>query len=96
MTKPSDSYRILHTADWHLGKTLEGQSREEEHDLSSCWQSKLANSSKMKSSKGHQYVFQSSDRSKFKYAMKNYDKAVGKFNEALGDLISNADRVLKG
>jgi DNA repair protein SbcD/Mre11 len=37
MTKPSDSYRILHTADWHLGKTLEGQSREEEHDLFLAW-----------------------------------------------------------
>mgnify|MGYP001261185340 CR=1 FL=1 len=56
---------------------------------------KLANSSKMKSSKGHEYVFQSSDRSKFRISMKNYDKAVEKFNEALGDLISNADRVIK-
>ncbi len=37
MSKPSDSYRILHTADWHLGKTLEGQSREEEHDLFLSW-----------------------------------------------------------
>ena len=37
MSKPSDSYRILHTADWHLGKTLEGQSREEEHDLFLAW-----------------------------------------------------------
>ena len=37
MNKPSDSYRILHTADWHLGKTLEGQSREEEHDLFLAW-----------------------------------------------------------
>ena len=57
---------------------------------------KMANSSKMKSSKGHQYVFQNSDRSKFKNAMKNYDKAVNNFNEALGDLIANADRVIKG
>jgi len=37
MSKPSDSYRIAHTADWHLGKTLEGQSREEEHDLFLAW-----------------------------------------------------------
>lgn len=37
MNKPSDSYRILHTADWHLGKTLEGQSREDEHDLFLAW-----------------------------------------------------------
>ena len=25
--------RVLHTADWHLGKTLEGQSRLEEQAL---------------------------------------------------------------
>ena len=37
MIKPSNSYRILHTADWHLGKTLEGQSREDEHDLFLTW-----------------------------------------------------------
>ncbi len=37
MSKPSDSYRILHTADWHLGKTLEGQTREDEHDLFLAW-----------------------------------------------------------
>ena len=29
--KPSDSYRLLHTADWHLGKLLNDQSRDEEH-----------------------------------------------------------------
>jgi hypothetical protein len=57
---------------------------------------KLANSQKMKSSKGHQYVFQSADRSKLRNAMKNYDKAVNNFNEVLGDLIANADRVIKG
>jgi exonuclease SbcD len=30
-TKPGDAYRLLHTADWHLGKTLNEQSRAEEH-----------------------------------------------------------------
>lgn len=29
--KLSHSYRILHTADWHLGKLLDDQSRDEEH-----------------------------------------------------------------
>jgi exonuclease SbcD len=29
--KPTGSYRILHTADWHLGKLLNDQSRDEEH-----------------------------------------------------------------
>ncbi len=29
--KPSGAVRILHTADWHLGKTLAGLTREEEH-----------------------------------------------------------------
>ena len=29
--KPVNAYRLLHTADWHLGKTLNDQSREEEH-----------------------------------------------------------------
>ena len=28
--KPADAFRILHTADWHLGKMLNEQSREEE------------------------------------------------------------------
>ena len=37
MQKPTDSYRIIHTADWHLGKTLEGQSRAEEHDRFLSW-----------------------------------------------------------
>ena len=37
MQKPTNSYRIIHTADWHLGKTLEGQSREEEHDRFLAW-----------------------------------------------------------
>lgn len=29
--KPSGCYRLLHTADWHLGKMLNDQSRDEEH-----------------------------------------------------------------
>ena len=29
--KTSDCYRLLHTADWHLGKMLNDQSRDEEH-----------------------------------------------------------------
>jgi exonuclease SbcD len=29
--KPTGSYRILHTADWHLGKLLNDRSRDEEH-----------------------------------------------------------------
>jgi DNA repair protein SbcD/Mre11 len=30
-TKVSDCYRVLHTSDWHLGKMLNDQSREDEH-----------------------------------------------------------------
>lgn len=35
--KTSGSYRLLHTADWHLGKTLNDQSRDEEHALFLEW-----------------------------------------------------------
>lgn len=35
--KPRDSYRILHTADWHLGKLLNDQSRDEEHARFLAW-----------------------------------------------------------
>ena len=35
--KPDDAFRVLHTADWHLGKTLNDQSREEEHELFLDW-----------------------------------------------------------
>ena len=35
--KSKDSFRILHTADWHLGKTLNDQSREEEHAQFLAW-----------------------------------------------------------
>ena len=35
--KPPGSFRVLHTADWHLGKLLIDQSREEEHDRFLDW-----------------------------------------------------------
>ena len=35
--KPPGSFRILHTADWHLGKLLIDQPREEEHDRFLDW-----------------------------------------------------------
>lgn len=35
--KPAGSYRLLHTADWHLGKLLNDQSRDEEHTLFLAW-----------------------------------------------------------
>ncbi len=35
--KPNDSYRLLHTADWHLGKLLNDQSRDEEHSRFLDW-----------------------------------------------------------
>jgi exonuclease SbcD len=35
--KPTGSYRILHTSDWHLGKLLNDQSRDEEHALFLKW-----------------------------------------------------------
>lgn len=35
--KPAGAYRILHTADWHLGKMLNEQSRDEEHVLFLQW-----------------------------------------------------------
>lgn len=36
-SKPSGAYRILHTADWHLGKLLNDQSRDQEHGLFLEW-----------------------------------------------------------
>lgn len=36
-TKTADTFRVLHTADWHLGKQLNDQSREEEHDHFLQW-----------------------------------------------------------
>ncbi|TVR66384.1 MAG: exonuclease subunit SbcD [Spirochaetaceae bacterium] len=35
--RPTGTYRLLHTADWHLGKTLNDRSREEEHRLFLEW-----------------------------------------------------------
>ena len=35
--KPEGSFRILHTADWHLGKLLNDQSRDEEHGRFLDW-----------------------------------------------------------
>ena len=35
--KPAGAYRILHTADWHLGKLLNDRSREEEHRRFLLW-----------------------------------------------------------
>ena len=35
--KPTDAFRVLHTADWHLGKMLNEQSREEEQKLFLDW-----------------------------------------------------------
>jgi len=35
--KPRKCFRVLHTADWHLGKFLNDQSREEEHRLFLEW-----------------------------------------------------------
>ena len=35
--EPDDIFRVLHTADWHLGKTLNDQSRDKEHDLFLNW-----------------------------------------------------------
>ena len=35
--KPANSYRVIHTADWHLGKLLNDQSREEEHERFLSW-----------------------------------------------------------
>ena len=35
--KPADTFRVLHTADWHLGKMLNEQSREEEQKRFLDW-----------------------------------------------------------
>ena len=39
--KSDDTFRVLHTADWHLGKTLNDQSRDEEHELFLNWLLKI-------------------------------------------------------
>ena len=66
----------------------------------------LARKSSLKSSKGHEYKFKSSDQSKLKRAMdklqklqkefkKNMERAQKEFGESLNDVIGNADIVLK-
>ncbi len=35
--KPAEAFRVLHTADWHLGKFLGEQSRDEEHGRFLAW-----------------------------------------------------------
>jgi exonuclease SbcD len=35
--KPPDGFRLIHSADWHLGKLLNDQSREEEHRMFLDW-----------------------------------------------------------
>ena len=39
--KSDDTFRVLHTADWHLGKTLNDQPRDEEHELFLNWLLKI-------------------------------------------------------
>ena len=66
----------------------------------------LAKKSSLKSSKGHEYKFKSSDQSKLKKAMDKLEKlqkdfemdmkkAQKEFGESLNDVIGNADIVLK-
>ena len=66
----------------------------------------LSRKSSLKSSKGHEYKFKSSDQSKLKRAMdkieklqKNFERelerAQKEFGESLNNMIGNADIVLK-
>ena len=66
----------------------------------------LARKSSLKSSKGHEYKFKSSDQSKLKRAMdkierlqkdfeREMERAQKEFGESINDVISNADLVLK-
>lgn len=41
INKSDDTFRVLHTADWHLGKTLNDQSRDKEHKLFLNWLLKI-------------------------------------------------------
>ncbi len=41
INKSDDTFRVLHTADWHLGKTLNDQPRDEEHELFLNWLLKI-------------------------------------------------------
>lgn len=40
--KPPGAYRVIHTADWHLGKLLNDQSRDAEHERFLAWLLDLA------------------------------------------------------
>jgi len=66
----------------------------------------LARKSSLKSNKGHEYKFKSSDQSKLKRAMdklerlqkdfeRDMERAQKEFGESLNDVIGNADLVLK-
>ena len=41
INKSDDTFRVLHTADWHLGKTLNDQLRDEEHKQFLSWLLKI-------------------------------------------------------
>lgn len=41
INKSDDTFRVLHTADWHLGKTLNDQPRDKEHKLFLNWLLKI-------------------------------------------------------
>ena len=66
----------------------------------------IAKKSSLKSSKGHEYKFKSSDQSKLKKAMdkleklqkefeKDMEKAQKEFGESYNDVIGNADVMIK-
>ena len=66
----------------------------------------LARKSSLKSSKGHEYKFKSSDQNKMRRAMdkmerlqkdftRNMERAQEEFGEAFQDVIGNADMLLK-
>ena len=66
----------------------------------------LGRKSSLKSSKGHEYKFKSSDQSKLKRSMdkigrlqkefeRDMEKAQKEFGESLNNVISNADIILK-
>jgi len=66
----------------------------------------IARKSSLKSSKGHEYKFKSSDQSKLKKAMdkleklqkefeKDMEKAQKEFGESYNDVIGNADVMIK-
>ena len=66
----------------------------------------LARRSSLKSDKGHEYKFKSSDQSKLKRSMdklerlqkdfeRNMERAQNDFGDALNDLIGNADILLR-